>query len=477
MTSPPTQEEPRSGLPSLAETSAAIARRELSPVEVMQAALERIGALNPVLNAHITVLADEAMGAARAAEREVAAGRYRGPLHGIPVSVKDLFATRGVPTTSGSRLLADWVPTEDAAVVRRLRDAGAVIVAKANMLEFAYAAVHPDYGPTKNPWDLTKTASGSSGGSAAAVVAGLEFGSFGSDTAGSIRIPACFCGATGLKPTFGRVSRVGMQLLSWSLDHAGPVGRSARDVALLLGAVAGHDPRDRFSSDVPVPNYANSLTEDVAGVKIGLVTNFMAGAIDAEVRSAVERAVGVLAEAGADIRELPISELERDAVEPVMQILLPEATHLHRAWLDDRRADYSETVLERLDAGREVSAIAYFAALDAHDRLRDRLTEVHGSVDLLMLPTMPIVATPLDETTVQVKPDEEGLTALNRMVAPFNLTGQPALSLPCGFTRSGLPIGLQLVGRHFAEGLVLRTGHAFQLRTDYHRRRPPVADG
>ena len=469
------QEDPRSGVPSLVATSSAIARRERSPVEVVEAALERIQALNPILNAYITVLADEAMGAARAAEREIGAGRYRGSLHGIPVSVKDLFATCGVPTTSGSRVLADWVPMEDAGVVRRLREAGAVIVAKANMLEFAYAAVHPDFGPTKNPWDLTKTASGSSGGSAAAVVAGMDFGSFGSDTAGSIRIPACFCGATGLKPTFGRITRAGMQLLSWSLDHAGPFGRSARDVALLLAAVAGHDPRDRFSADVPTPEDAATLTENLTGVTIGLVTNFMEGALDAEVRSAMERAVGVLAEAGADIRDLAIPELEHDAVEPVMQILLPEATHLHRAWLDERRADYSETVLERLHAGREVPAIAYFEALDARDRLRERVAAVHRDVDLLVLPTMPVTATPLDETTVEVKPDEEGLTALNRMVAPFNLTGQPALSLPCDFTRSGLPIGLQLVGRPFEEATVLRAGHAFQLRTDYHRRLPPVA--
>ena len=465
------------GIPGLSDVSSAIAERRLSPVEVVESTLRGIEALNPVLNAYITVLADQAMLDAEAAEREIAAGRHRGPLHGIPVSVKDLFATRGARTTAGSRVLADSVPTEDAGLVRRLREAGAVIVAKANMLEFAYAAVHPDYGPTKNPWDLTKTASGSSGGSAAAVAAGMDFGSFGSDTAGSIRIPASFCGTTALKPTYGRVSRFGMQLLSWSLDHAGPFGRSARDVALLLHAVAGYDPRDRFSADVPVSDYANTLTERLDGVKVGLVTNVTEGTRDAEIRTAVERAVGVLAEAGADVRELAIPELDRDAVGPIMQILLPEATHLHRSWLEDRHAEYSKTVLERLHAGREVSAIEHFEAQDARERLRNRVTEVHENVDLLVLPTMPVVATPLDETTVNVKPDEEGLTALNWMVAPFNLTGQPALSLPCGFTRSNLPIGLQFVGRHFEEGAVLSAGHAFQLRTDYHRRRPAAAGG
>ncbi len=468
---------PEPSLPDLFETSASIARRDLSPVQLVESALHRIEALNPILNAYITVLADQAMLDARRAEREIAAGRHLAPLHGIPVSVKDLFATCGVRTTAGSRVLADSVPTEDAGLVRRLREAGAVIVAKANMLEFAYAAVHPDYGPTKNPWDVTKTASGSSGGSAAAVAAGMDFGSFGSDTAGSIRIPASFCGVTGLKPTFGRVSRSGMQLLSWSLDHAGPFGRSARDVALLLHAVAGHDPRDRFSANVPVPNWLDTLTERLDGVKVGLVANFMKRTLDPEIRAGVEHAVGVLTEAGAEVREITIPELERDAVDPVMQILLPEATHLHRGWLDDRHVDYSQTVLKRLRAGREVSAVAYFEARDASDRLQDQVNEVQGNVDLLVLPTMPVVATPLDETTVEVKPDEEGLTALNRMVAPFNLTGQPALSLPCGFTRAGLPIGLQLVARHFEEGIALRVGHAFQLRTDHHRRRPSVAGG
>ncbi len=472
-----TPEDRRLGLPDLFDTSSAIARRELSPVEAVEAALRRIEALNPVLNAYITVLADEAMLDAQTAEHEIAAGRHRDPLHGIPVSVKDLFTTRGVRTTAGSRVLADSVPTEDAGLVQRLREAGAVIVAKANTLEFAYAAVHPDYGPTKNPWDLTKTASGSSGGSAAAVVAGMDFGSFGSDTAGSIRIPACFCGATGLKPTFGRVSRFGMQLLSWTLDHAGPFGRSARDVALLLHAVAGHDPRDRFSADVAVCDYASVLTERLDGVRVALVTTFMDAGLDAEIRAAVEHGVAVLAEAGAEVRDIAIPELESDAVDPVMQILLPEATHLHRAWLDARRADYSRTVLERLHAGRAISAITYFAARDACDRLRDRVKEIQKGIDLLVLPTMPVVATPLEETTVEVKPDEEGLTALNRMVAPFNLTGQPALSLPCGFTPGGLPIGLQLVGRHFEERTALRAGYAFQLRTDHHRRRPPVAGG
>ncbi|HKG27060.1 MAG TPA: amidase family protein, partial [Thermomicrobiales bacterium] len=293
-----------SPLPDLVETAGAIARRELSPVELVDTTLRRIERLNPILNAYITVLAEDARASARTAEREIAAGNYRGPLHGIPVSVKDLFWTKGVRTTGGSRLLAKFVPAEDATIVARLRAAGAILVAKANLLELAYAVAHPDYGPTKNPWDLTRTASGSSGGSAAAVVAGMDFGSFGSDTAGSIRLPASLCGAVGFKPTFGHISRHGLVPLSPSLDFAGPFGRSVRDVAALLQAVAGHDPRDAASADVPVPDFAAALTDRLDGMTIGFVRNVMGAGLDPEIDAAVASAVPILAKAGATIRDI-----------------------------------------------------------------------------------------------------------------------------------------------------------------------------
>jgi aspartyl-tRNA(Asn)/glutamyl-tRNA(Gln) amidotransferase subunit A len=464
-------------LPDLIETAARIARREISPVELVEATLRRIDTLNSVLNAYITVLAEEALTEARAAEREIAAGGHRGPLHGIPVSVKDLFWTRGVRTTGGSRLLADFVPTEDATIVTRLRDAGAVLIAKANLLELAYAVAHPDYGPTKNPWDLTRTASGSSGGSAGAVAAGMDFGSFGSDTAGSIRLPASFCGVVGLKPTFGRVSRHGLQPLSWSLDYAGPFGRSVRDVAALLQAVAGVDPLDPASATAAVPDYAGALGERLDGVRIGFVTNVMGEGLDPEIDAAVTHAVPVLADAGATIREVAIPELEGSAANAAMTIIAPEATHTHREWLETRPDDYSPTVLERLLAGRSVPAVDYFAAKDAGDRLRLKLQNLQRDIDLLVLPTMPVVAMPLDETTVQVTEGERGMTVLNHLISPFNLTGHPALTLPCGFTGSGLPIGLQIVGRAFEEAIVLTAGHAYQQRTDWHGRKPTaVAD-
>jgi aspartyl-tRNA(Asn)/glutamyl-tRNA(Gln) amidotransferase subunit A len=458
-------------LPDLLETAGAVARRDRSPVELIESTLARIEALNPVLNAYIAVLADEARIEAQNAEREIAGGQYRGPLHGIPVSVKDFFWTTGVRTTGGSRLLADFVPDEDATVVARLRAAGAILVAKTNMLELAYAVAHPDYGPTKNPWDLTRTASGSSGGSAAAVAAGLDFGSFGSDTAGSVRLPASFCGVTALKPTFGRISRHGLQPLSWSLDHAGPFGRSVRDVAVLLQAVAGADPLDPASAAETVPDVVGALGERIDGVIVGFVTNVLDG-MNAEIRAAVEGTVPVLADAGATIREVTIPELEGSAADAAMAIIVPEATHTHRAWLDERPDSYSDTVRERLLSGREVRAVDYFAAKEFGERFRVRMAELQRELDLLLLPTMPVVAMPLDETSVAVSEGERRMTALNHLVSPFNLTGQPALTVPCGFDGGGRPIGLQIVGRAFEEAVVLAAGHAYQRRTDWHGRTP-----
>ena len=459
----------------LSDVAARIARRELSQVELVERKLRDIERLNPILNAYITVLAEEAMAAARAAENEIAAGRHRGPLHGVPLSVKDLFWTAGIRTTSGSRVQADFVPTEDATLVARLKAAGAVIVAKANMLEFAYASVHPDFGPTKNPWDLTKTTSGSSGGSAGAVASGMDFGSFGSDTGGSIRIPASFCGIAGLKPSYGRVPRHGMQALSWILDHAGPFARSVRDVALLLGAVAGADPRDPYAADVPVPDYAAGLTGSLDGLTVGLTTNFLDSSVDPEIRAAVVQAADVLSSAGATVREIQVPELEGDAIAALMDILLPEASYYHRDWIDDRRADYTETVYERLQAGRRTTAVAYFAARDTRERIRAAVRDRMREIDLLVLPTTPMVATPLESTTLEVSQGEQDLGALIRLTGPFDVTGQPALSIPCGFSAAGLPIGLQIVGRELEDGTVLRAGHAYQERTDWHRRRPAVS--
>jgi aspartyl-tRNA(Asn)/glutamyl-tRNA(Gln) amidotransferase subunit A len=462
-------------LPDLHEISSRIAHQDVSSVELVEQALETAERLNPTLNAYITILADQARSAAKVAQQEILDGRQRSPLHGIPVSVKDLYSTRNTRTTCGSRVLKDWVPAENAALVERLEDAGAIIIAKANMLEFAYASVHPDYGPTRNPWDLSRTTSGSSGGSAASVAAGIDFGSFGTDTGGSIRIPAAFCGVAGLKPTYGLVSRFGMFPVSWTLDHAGPFARSARDIALLLEAIAGHDPRDRYSADFSPSPYSSSLGDSLENVTIGLITNFMDAAVDGEVRTAVDDAVNVLADAGANVQRTEIPELEGDAINAVLPFILAEASYVHRDWIKDHESDYTETVLQRLRAGQAITAVAYFAAQDERERIRQRIREIQRDMDLLVLPTAPFAATPLEATTLKASEGEQDLAALIRMTAPFDLTGQPALSIPCGFTTSGLPIGLQIVGRDFEDAMVLRAGHAFQSRTDWHQHVPPVS--
>jgi len=463
------------GLPDLVGTAARVERGEVSPPELVERSLRAISELNSALNAHITVLEETARRQAEVAEREIQSGRYRGPLHGIPVSVKDLYWTAGVRTTSGSRVLADFVPGEDAAVVQRLRQAGAIIVAKANMLEFAYASAHPDYGATRNPWDLTKSASGSSGGSAASVAAGLDFGSFGTDTGGSIRLPAAYCGVAGLKPTHGLISRFGVQPLSWTLDHAGPFARSVADLAVLLEATAGFDPRDAQSANRPAPRYRQKLSASLDGLSIALLTNFMDDSIASEVRRAVQAATKVFSDAGATLREIAIPELEGDTLDEVMGILLPEASYYHREWIDVHQADYTQVVYERLRAGQDVRAVAYFGALEARERLRVRLREIQQDVDLLLLPMSATPAGPLEGMTVERTEGDRRLTNLMRLSAPFDLTGQPALSLPCGFSRDGLPLALQLVGRDFEDELILRAGYAYQQGTDWHRRRPPVS--
>jgi aspartyl-tRNA(Asn)/glutamyl-tRNA(Gln) amidotransferase subunit A len=452
----------------LTSTAAAIVAGETSPVELTEDALRAIQELNPSLNAYITVMGEQAMTSALAAEREIAGGTYRGPLHGIPVSVKYIFATTGVRTTAGSRVLKDNVSVDDAAVIERLAEAGAILLGKTNLLEFCGDAAHPDFGTTRNPWNPTRHASGSSGGSAASTAAGLDYGSVGSDTGGSTRLPASFCGVCGLKPTYGLVSRFGMQPFSWTLDHVGVFARTACDLTLLLEALAGYDPRDPQSADQPVPNYQRRLTKQLDGLRIGLLENFMDSDVDSEVRDAVARAVGVLEAAGATVGALNIPELERDGGITSARILTPERSYTHRDLFDLHQNDYSDAFLARVRSGQEATALSYIDGLETRARLRRLVRERQIDIDLLVLPTAPIVAPSLDA------PALDPPTYL-RMTAPFNVTGQPALSLLCGFTRAGLPIGLQIVGREFEDATVLRAAHAYQLRTDWHRRRPSIA--
>ncbi len=465
-------------LPHLADMARRIARREVSATELTRTALQNIVALDPQLNAFISVFPEQALASAAQMDLELARGVSRGPLHGVPLSVKDLFWIAGSRTTAGSRVLRDFVPTQDAAVVRRVRAAGGVILGKTNMLEFAYASPHPDYGPTANPWNTAKTAAGSSGGSGASVAAGLDFGSFGSDTGGSIRVPSSFCGATGLKPSYGRVSRSGMIPLSPTLDHAGPIGRSVEDVALLLQAIAGPDesrPDDHSVLPRDVPDFTAALSPALDGLSIGVLEEFDHPRLDPEVRIAFRAALHVFEAAGARTEALSIPELGDAALAAYMPILYAEASHCHRAWLRDRRDDYSAGALERLDAGTRFSAVDYLAALEERDRIRARVAQSMLAVDLLALPTMAMPAWDLDATDIPVTSGEQDLLAVIRHTAPFDLTGQPALSMPCGSTGAGLPVGLQLIARDFEEPTLLRAGAAFQARTQWHRGVPRVS--
>jgi aspartyl-tRNA(Asn)/glutamyl-tRNA(Gln) amidotransferase subunit A len=455
-----------------------IRRRDLSPVEVTERVLARIAALDARFNAFVTVLAERAMDEAREAEGEILAGAYRGPLHGMPVSVKDLFFTKGVRTTAGSRVLADFVPDEDATVVERLRTAGAVLVGKTNMLEFAYAAVHHDFGASLNPWDVTRSSSGSSSGSAVAVATGMGYGSIGSDTGGSIRLPAAYNGIVGLKPTYGRVSRHGGVPVSWSADHFGPMTRTVADTAALLGAIAGEDARDPTSGRVPVPEYLAGIGAGVAGKRIGVAEVYLRRHVAPEVGRLVEAGIATMEGLGATVVEIappPPSE----AVPALLAILMPEATAYHLPWLRERPQDYSPAVRERLELGAVTPAVSYIQAQQVRRRFTDAFRRAMEGVDLVVTPSGPTAATPLEGDLITGdEADPRVLAALIAFSGPFDLTGFPAISIPCGFTEGGLPVGMQLVARPWDEAPLLAAAHAYEQATDWHRRLPTaMGDG
>jgi aspartyl-tRNA(Asn)/glutamyl-tRNA(Gln) amidotransferase subunit A len=464
---------------SAAELARAIAAREVSPVEVVQAHLDRIARLDGKLKSFITVTADAALTAAKAAEAAVMTGGSLGPLHGVPIALKDLVYTRGVPTTGGSKILADWVPEADGTVATRLAQAGAISLGKLNMHEFAYGpeGVNPHHGTPWNPWDAGahRIPGGSSSGSGVAVAAGLCAGALGSDTGGSIRIPASLCGITGLKPTYGRVSRAGVLPLAWSLDHVGPMCRSAADCALVLRAIAGYDPRDATTSVLPVPDYAAALTGDIKGLRVGVLHAAFLDASDSAVRAAVEAAVKVLEGLGASAKEVAVPRIDL-AAPAVAAVISAEAYAYHEDRLRTRSADYGADVLERLRVSAFVSAVDYLKGQRARALLREDVDALLAHLDVLVCATTPLAAPAVGQqqatiggATVPVRPN------LLRFTRPFNATGHPAASVPCGLTAEGLPVGMQIVGRPFDEATVLRVADAFQRATDWHARRPPLA--
>ena len=456
---------------SLAEASRLVRSREVSPVELTQACLDRIAALDAKLNAFITVTAEAALAQAREAEAAVQAGEWKGPLHGIPIGLKDLADTAGVRTTAASGLFKDRVPTQDAEVVRRLKVAGAVILGKLNMHEFAYggSSVISYFGPVPNPWVPAYSSGGSSSGSAVAVAAELCYGALGSDTGGSIRQPAAFCGIVGLKPTYGRVSTRGIVPLAWSLDHVGPLTRTVRDAALLLQAMAGYDPEDTASTDTAVPDFAGALEVATSPLRVGVVGAELGQGLHPEVQAALDAAVSVLRTLAASLREVELPAAGDTT------ILRAEAHAYHQRSAAESPERYQPETLRRIRGGAEVSAAAYVLARRQLDRARRSTPRLFETVDLLVTPTTPVPPPTIAELLAD--PDQirakEMVTLRN--TRPFNLLGLPTISVPCGFTTAGLPIGLQITGRAGDEATVLRLAHAYEQATEWHRRRPPVA--
>lgn len=456
---------------SLLDVSERIRRRELSPVAVLEATLERIARLDGAARSHVTVLTDRARAAAARAEREVAAGFWRGPLHGVPIAVKDLCATSFAPTTGGMPMRRDAVPDHDATVVRRLEDAGAVITGKLKMTEGAYTSHHPDDPGPVNPWGAGHWVGSSSTGSGVATALGLCFGSLGSDTGGSIRFPSATCGLTGIKPTWGRVSRHGILPLAASLDHVGPMARSAADAAAILGVIAGADPHDPTAVQDPVPDYLAALRQGVRGITVGVDRAYNEAGIDGEVTAAVRAAEGVLAALGAEIRavEMPPTEtLLRDWI-PFCAV---ETAIAHQADYPDRADEYGPDLAQLIEHGRRITGIELGSIM--HERLEftGRLRALFRGVDLLLMPTMP-VPVPSLARMAEYGQDDTVLLRMLRFTAPFNFAGNPTITLPCGMDAAGLPLSLQLVGPALSEALLCRAGHAFQSRTDWHARRPP----
>jgi len=464
---------------SVTELSRMILTKEVSPVEVVRAFLERVTALDGKLKAFITVCADAALEAARAAEAELVAGRPAGPLHGVPYGPKDLYNTRGVRTTGGSKILADFVPTDDATVVSRLRAAGAIVLGKLNMHEFAYGpeGLNAHYGDAMNPWDARahRIAGGSSSGSGVAVAAALVPAALGSDTGGSIRIPAALCGISGVKPTYGRVSRAGVLPLAWSMDHAGPMARTVADCALMLGAMAGYDPADPTTSVLPVPDYLAALTGEVKGLRVGLLRAHFTDVAAPEVRDAVVAAARTLERAGALVDEVNLAEVPRVSAAS-FAIVPTEALAYHAEWLRTRAADYQRDVRERLMIGAFVTGVQYVRGQQARQLLRQEVDAVLERRDVLLAPATPIPAPLLGEKETTLGDGTSDVrSALIRFTRPFNLSGHPVCSVACGFTTSGLPIGMQIVGRPFDEATVLRAADAYQRSTDWHTRHPVLA--
>ena len=463
----------------LSEASQLLRSKKVSPVELTHECLSRIERLNPKLNAFITVTADSALAEARQAEAEIRHDHWRGPLHGIPIALKDLIDTAGVRTTAASGLFKDRVPTQDAEIVRRLKAAGAVFLGKLNLHEFAYggSSAISYFAPVHNPWNIGYSPGGSSGGSAAAVAAQLCYGAIGSDTGGSIRQPAAYCGIVGLKPTYGRVSTRGVIPLSWSLDHLGPMTRTVKDSSLMLQVIAGYDAQDTTSLDVPVPDYATTIAATTSSLRLGILRDYFYEALNPEIQTAMEATLLVLKTLTRnqhDIAPLATDSSYSSVMDPYVTILRAEAYTYHKEYVSKSPELYQAQTLKRIQAGADITASAYVQARHQLEQIRRSVAQVFENVDLLITPTTCVPPFAIGDLADPNTLREKELLML-RNTRPFNMLGLPTVSVPCGFTRGGLPIGMQITGPCGGEATILRLAFAYEQATEWHKRKPNLS--
>jgi aspartyl-tRNA(Asn)/glutamyl-tRNA(Gln) amidotransferase subunit A len=461
-------------LMSLTSVARAIAEKRLSSREATKSCLDRIAQWQPRLNAFMAVEAEAVLAAADAADAALAKGNVSGALHGVPLAHKDMYYDEGRVVTCGSKIRRDYVATTTSTALQRLKDAGTIRLGSLQMAEFAYGPTghNSHYGPVHNPWGIDHITGGSSSGSGSAVAARLTFAALGSDTGGSIRMPAHFCGVTGLKTTYGRISRAGAMPLSQSLDTVGPLARTAEDCALLLGLMAGADADDRTAFSGPVPDYMAATREPIKGLKIGVPTAFYVDDLDPEVARILDETLAVLKKEGANVVQVELPD-QRQLTAACQLVLATEAAAFHKRWLIERPQDYGPQVLMRLQNGLAIPGVSYLEAM----RWRGPALAAHiaavAGVDAVIAPVAPVAAPTIAESDVGNSPDAEAvIQRLTRFTRPINYLGLPSLSIPSGFTRSGLPVGMQLIGRSFDEAMLLRIGAAFQRVTDFHDTAP-----
>ena len=459
---------------SAGDLSRLIQSKEVSPVEATEAYLDRIASLDHRFNSYLTVMREQALADAQQAEEDIASGQHKGPMHGVPVAVKDQFWSKGVRSTGGSRILADFVPDEDATVIANLRKAGAVVLGKTNMTEFAITGFSHRYATPRNPWNTDSYTGGSSSGSGAATAAYLCATSLGEDTGGSIRFPATWCGLVGLRPSWGLVSRYGVMRGVWSMDTVGPISRTVEDAAITLGAIAGHDPKDRYSSTAPVPDYRQALGGDLNGLKIGVITEFMeSDLVEPKVRQTVSDSFATLGELGATVEEVSVP-LSMDAGVASAVLLAVEPALAQQDWIKDQLQDYGHDVRILLLTGSLLPAQAYYKAQKLRTMLRQQVLDSLEKYDVLVLPTSGRGAQPLEQDPpITSKETASRLAFLFTRI--FNLASCPAMSVPCGFDDRGMPVGLQIGARPGAEETIFKVAHAYERATAWHTMRPPGA--